>query len=105
MSIADKAADALRRAGTSKADAHRLRKLYERKLDVHLAGDQTADARRSAARLRERVADEAAVEAECRAILDKAEADAAMVEWETYRTEEASRREERRFISSYPGNH
>jgi hypothetical protein len=99
QSLADAAADALRQAGRSKAEAHRLRKLHDLRMDAHLAGQNSVDARKSAARLKERASEEAAIEAEYQAILDKAEAEAAMVEWETWRSEEATRRQDRNFIA------
>ena len=102
--VSEVAADALRLAGQAKARAHASRKRAERILDTCLLAveGKSAEERKATARLTPAYVkvDDEAVAAECEYIVAKADADAAMVEFEGYRTEEATRREDRRFIGT-----
>ena len=90
--------DALVKAAEAKADALRLRKRAERSFDIALlkATGKNADERRASARL-DPVAEEsenAATEAECRAIVAKAEADGLQIQFEQWRSKQATDRAE-----------
>ena len=102
--LAERCADALMEAGTVKADAHRLRKMAERIYDVCFlkASGKNADERKAAARsMPEFVkADKDATEAEARAIITKASADAEQIIFEEWRTNEATRRQDSKFIAA-----
>lgn len=101
--IAEQCADALMEAGAAKAEAHGLRKKADRIFDVcFLASEgKNADERKARARTMKAYedADVAATEAEKRAIVSKAASDAEQVMFEAWRTEEASRRQDRKFIA------
>lgn len=104
-SLAERCADALKEAGEAKALAHRLRKKADRIGDLCLlkATGKNADERKATARSMAEyvVADDAATEAECAAITTKAECDAEQIMFEAWRTEEASRRQDSKFIGAY----
>ena len=78
--LAERSADALMEHGAAKAEAHRLRKKADRIGDVCFlrATGRNVDERRAIARTLPEfvVADDAATEAEARAIIAKASADA-----------------------------
>lgn len=105
QSLAEGCADALRASGQARAEAHAARKRAERIYDACLLkSNGTSDAvRKAQAKMAKEFveADDLAINAEYRGIVAKAEADAAMVLWEEWRTNEASRREDRKFIAGY----
>lgn len=103
-SLGERCADALMEAGAAKAEAHTLRKKADRIADLCLlkATGKNADERRATARNMQEyvVADDAATKAEARAIVAKAAADAESIQFEEWRTNEATRRQDSKFIGA-----
>lgn len=90
--------DALVKAAELKADAMRERRRADRTLDICIlrATGKNSDERKASARQMPEFeeADLKAIEAECKFVVAKAEADGLQVEWETWRTEQANQRAE-----------
>ena len=98
MTIGEQCHDALVEAAKAKATALRARKMADRTFDIALlkATGANAEARKAAARL-DPVADAAeteAIEAECAAIVAKAEADGLQIQFEQWRSKQATDRAE-----------
>lgn len=96
--LGERVHDALVYAAELKADAMRERRRAERTLDISLlkATGRNADERKASARQDPRFeeADVKATEAECKAIVAKADADGLQVVFEQWRTEESTKRAE-----------
>ena len=102
-SLGERCADALMEAGAAKAAALKAERLAARVLDrLFLSESGTVDARKAAARTHPTYTnyEDEATEAESRAIIAKAAADACMVQFEEWRTNEASRRQDSKFIGA-----
>jgi hypothetical protein len=96
-SLGEQVHDALVRAAEKKAEALRLRKTAERRLDLAFrAAKGSVEVRKAAARTSEdyTACDLDALEAECAAVVAKAEADGLGVQFEEYRTRAATARAE-----------
>jgi hypothetical protein len=96
--LGERVHDALVAAAEKKADAMRQRRKADRVFDVALlkATGKNADERKASARMDPNFdeADKAALDAECAAIVAKAEADGLEVEFEQWRTTQANTRAE-----------
>lgn len=96
--LGERCHDALVHAAEKKADALRARRKAERHLDLALlkATGNNADARKASARQDPNYeeADILATEAECAAIVAKAEADGLEIEFEEWRSRQANTRAE-----------
>jgi hypothetical protein len=90
--------DALLESAEARTEALRCRKRADRLLDVEFLRSEgkNADERRAKARTSDSYtrADLEAVEAECGAIKAKARADGIQILWESWRTEQSTRRAE-----------
>jgi len=96
--LGERVHDALVTAAERKAEAMRLRRMAERYFDIALlkATGKNADERKANARQdpNYEAADTKATEAECAAIVAKAEADGLQIEFEEWRSKTATERAE-----------
>jgi hypothetical protein len=96
--IGEQCHDALVEAAKAKAEALRARKSADRTFDIALlaATGANADARKAAARLDPLadMAEQNAIEAECTAIVAKAQADGLQILFEAWRSKQATDRAE-----------
>ena len=100
---AERAEDAMLEAARAKTEARTKRKLADRTLDrIFLAEQGAVEIRKAKARIHERYisVDDAAMEAENAHILAQAGADAEQVAFEEWRTNEATRRQDSKFIAA-----
>lgn len=97
-SLGERVHDAMIKAAEAKVEAMRSRRHAERAFDIALlkATGKNAEERKASARLDSafQEKDALALEAECAAIIAKSEADGLEIVWETWRTEQSTRRAE-----------